>query len=332
MQESPIPGVLFRNIETNHIKMRIAEMGDTGPLVILVHGWPESWYSWRHQISAIAKAGYRVVIPEMRGYGKTDAPQRIESYDIVNLAADIVGLLDALDEKKAHVIGHDWGAIVAANTVLLHPDRFSSLVLMSVPYSGRPDRLPLTTMKEKFKDRFFYIIYHNEPIGAAEAEYDADPYGILSRLYLSPDSPREPKTVTDQHWEAGGWIPRLGAAKNLPKWLNKEELDYYVAQFKDSGFRGGINYYRNIDRNWKITEHLSNAKIEIPTLFIAGERDVVIGGANETSLTALMSGPIPGLKKVVVVPEMGHWIQQEAPEETNSAVLEFLSLLKHEQQ
>jgi pimeloyl-ACP methyl ester carboxylesterase len=311
--------------------MRSAQMGDTGPLVVLVHGWPESWYSWRHQISSIAKAGYRVVIPEMRGYGKTDAPQQVESYDIVNLAADMVGLLDALGDEKAHIIGHDWGAIVAANTVLLHPDRFSSLVLMSVPYSGRPDQLPLTTMKEKFKDNFFYIIYHNERTGAAETEYDADPYGLLSRLYLSPDSPREPKTITDLHWEAGGWIPRLGAAKSLPKWLNQEELDYYVAQFKDSGFRGGINYYRNIDRNWKITEHLSNAKIEIPTLFIAGEKDVVIGGANETRLTTMMRRAIPGLKKVVVVPKMGHWIQQEAPEETNTAVLEFLSLLKPEQ-
>lgn len=332
MNETPIPGALFRYIETNHINMRIAEMGDTGPLVILVHGWPESWYSWRHQISTIAEAGYRVVVPEMRGYGKTDAPQQIETYDIVNLAADIIGLLDALGERQAHLIGHDWGAIVAANTVLLHPDRFASLVLMSVPYSGRPDQSPLTTMKTKFKDNFFYILYHNELTGAAETEYDADPYGILSRLYLSPDSPREPKTITDQHREAGGWIPRLGAAKGLPTWLDQQELDYYVAQFKDSGFRGGINYYRNLDRNWKITEHLNDVKIEIPTLFIAGEKDVVIGGADEASLTTMMIEPIPGLRKVIVVPKMGHWIQQEAPEETNAAVLEFLSLLKPDKQ
>ncbi len=328
MQEPPVQGVSCRTIETNRIRMRLWEMGETGPVVLLVHGWPESWYSWRHQISAIAESGYRVVIPEMRGYGKTEAPDEVESYDIVNLAADMTGVLDTLGVEKANIIGHDWGAIVAANTVLLHPNRFSSLVLMSVPYTGRPDQSPLESMKAKFGDNFFYILYHNKAGGIAEAEYDADPRGILSRLYLSPNSPRKPRMLTHQHHTAGGWIPRLGAAKDLPEWLNDDELDYYVAQFTESGFRGGINYYRNIDRNWRITEHIKNSKIEIPTLFIAGAKDVVIGGLSDVELTEMMIGTIPRLTRVVILPEMGHWIQQEAPTETNAAVVEFLTALQ----
>ena len=190
MESSPVEGVTFRFIETNGIRMRIAEMGDEGPLVLLAHGWPESWYSWRHQIPVLAHAGYRVVVPEMRGYGKTDAPESVDTYDVLHLAGDMVGVLDALGEEKATIVGHDWGAVVAVNSVLLHPERFSSLVLMSVPYGGRGSSSLMESMKSRFGDNFFYILYHNEP-GVAEAEYDADPRGILSRLYLSPGSPRE---------------------------------------------------------------------------------------------------------------------------------------------
>ena len=324
MEESPVSGATFRFIETNGIRMRIAEMGDAGPLVLLAHGWPESWYSWRHQMPALAKAGYRVVVPEMRGYGQTDAPEPIDDYDIVHLAADMVGVLDALGEPQATIVGHDWGAIVAATSVLLHPERFSSLVLMSVPYGGRAAQSPMDGWKAQFGENFFYILYHNESGGVAETEYDGDPRGILSRLYLSPDSPREAPVVTDPQRSAGGWIPRLGAAKQLPGWLDAKDLDYYVAQFESSGFRGGVNYYRNFQRNWEITEHLADAKIEVPTLFIAGSKDVVIGGATASELEGLMGRAIDDLRDVVLVPEMGHWIQQEDPGATNEALLRFL--------
>ena len=327
MADTPVAGVTFRFIETNGIRMRIAQMGDQGPLVLLAHGWPESWYSWRHQIPALAQAGYRVVAPEMRGYGLTDAPAEVADYDIVQLAADMVGVLDALGEEKATIVGHDWGALVAANAVLLHPERFSSLVLMSVPYRGRGGQSPMAAMQAQFGDNFFYILYHNEAGGVAELEYDSDPRGILSRLYLSPDSPREAPVVTDPKRSAGGWIPRLGAAKELPGWLSKADLDYYVAQFERSGFRGGVNYYRNFQRNWEITEHLSSAKIEVPTLFIAGAKDVVIGGATAEMLQGAMAGTVADLRDVVIVPEMGHWIQQEDPAATNEAMLGFLQSL-----
>lgn len=327
MEESPVAGVTFRFIETNGIQMRIAEMGDEGPLVLLAHGWPESWYSWRHQIPALAEAGYRVVVPEMRGYGETDAPAQVDDYDIVQLAADMVGVLDALGEAEATIVGHDWGAVVAASTVLQYPDRFSSLVLMSVPHRERSENSPMAAMKARVGDNFFYILYHNEPGGVAEAEYDSDPRGLLSRLYLSPDSPREAPQITDPKRSAGGMIGRLGASKELPDWLSQEDLDFYVAQFEQSGFRGGVNYYRNFQRNWEITEHLAAAKIEVPALFIAGEKDVVIGGATAEMLKGVMEPVMTDLRGIVIVPEVGHWIQQEDPAATNEALLSFLEAL-----
>ncbi len=320
---APIPGVTFRFIQTNGIRMRLAAMGESGPLVVLVHGWPESWYSWRHQMVALAEAGYRVVAPDMRGYGDTDAPPNVEDYDIRQLTADIVGILDVYEEEKAIIVGHDWGAIVAWHALLLHPARFSALVAMSVPYGGRPRRSPIESWRERFGDRFFYILYHQAP-GVAEAEYDADPYGLLYRLYQSPNAEREPPEVTDPHYRAGGWIKRLGMPKSLPAWLTQEELDYFVNEFKRAGFRGGVNYYRNFHRNWEITPELDGAKIEQPTLFIAGEGDNVLAGATHQQLSAAMARVCNDLRGVILMPDTGHWIQQERPRETNAALLDFL--------
>ena len=321
--QSPVEGVTFRFIETNGIRMRIAEAGETGPLVLLVHGWSESWYSWRYQLTVLASAGYRVVAPDVRGYGETDAPEAVEDYDIEHLTADMVGVLDALNEEQAIIMGHDWGAIVAWNSVLLHPSRFSALVAMSVPYGGRAAQSPLAGWKARFGDNFYYILYHQEP-GVAEAEYDAGPIGLLSRLYLSPSSPRDPPEVTDPLRSAGGWIGRLGAPRALPGWLRQEDLDYYVSQFNAAGFRGGVNYYRNFHRNWEITPQLADAQVAVPTRFIAGEGDVVIAGASQDALTAMMSRVVPDLRGVILFPDAGHWIQQELPEDTNVAILEFL--------
>ncbi len=316
----------MRMIKSNGINMRIAEMGE-GPLVILVHGWPESWYSWRHQLPALADAGYHAVAPDMRGYGKTDAPGEVEDYDTVHLTGDIVGIIDALGEKTAVVIGHDWGALVAWDCMLLHPDRFSALVAMSVPYSGRSSESLIVTLERAFGDNFFYILYFQD-YGKAEAEFDADPRGILSGMYLSPDSSREKPVLTDPKMSAGGWIPRMGAPKGLPGWLTQADLDYYVNEFAEAGFRGGINYYRNFQRNWEITPQLAGVTIEKPVLFIAGEKDPVIGGADEAMLTATLSRASKDLRGVKLLPKIGHWVQQEAPDDTNREILSFLKGLK----
>jgi len=316
----------LRFIETNGIRMRVAEMGE-GPLVILVHGWPESWYSWRHQLKALADAGYHAVAPDMRGYGKTDKPINIEDYDITHLTGDLVGIVDAMGEEQAILISHDWGSIVSWQAMLLHPSRFSALAAMSVPYSGRSPVSPIDAMRRAYKDNFFYILYFQE-WNVAEREFDADPRGVLSRLYTSPDTPLETPEITDPKRGAGGWIPRRGAPKELPDWLTQEDLDYYVNEFTEAGFRGGINYYRNFHRNWEITPQLAGVKIEAPVTFIAGEKDVVIGGRSAEQLTAGMQRAVTDLRGVTLIPETGHWVQQERPAETNAAIMKFLESLK----
>ena len=224
------------------------------------------------------------------------------------------------------MVGHDWGAIVAWNTVLTYPDRFPALIAMSVPYAGRTEMSLFESYQKRFGENFFYMLYHNEPGGVAEAEYDADPYGIISRLYLSPDSPREKPEITDKHKSAGGWIGRLGAPKGLPDWLQQKDLDTVVDEFRRTGFRGGINYYRNLHRNWEITED-QDPIVKVPTLFIAGEKDMGIAHASEAQLNAAIGRVVPDLRGVVLFPEIGHWVQQEAPEATNKAMLEFLQSL-----
>ncbi|MEM8769915.1 MAG: alpha/beta hydrolase, partial [Pseudomonadota bacterium] len=327
VEETLLPGIRFHEIESNGITMRVAEMGE-GPAVLLAHGWPESWYSWRNQIKALADAGYRALAPDMRGYGGTDAPEDVASYNLFELAADMVGVLDALEIETATMVGHDWGAPVATHTVLVYPERFNGLVLMSVPYGGRSPVNPLDAMRAQAGDNFFYMVYHNEAGGVAEAEYDSDPRGFLSRIYQSPASPRHPPEVTDPKRAAGGWIPRLGEPLGLPDWLREEDLDYYVSQFEQAGFRGGVNYYRNFDRNWQMTEEQGSAPVTVPTLFIAGEADLVIGGASSEQLAAQMAETVPMLKNIVLLPGIGHWVQQEAPEATNAAMLEFINGLE----
>lgn len=322
---SPVDGVTLRYIEVNDITMRIAEAGDDGPLVLLAHGWPESWYSWRHQLKYLSELGYRVVAPDMRGYGGTDAPIAVDDYNIENIAADMVGILDHLGEERAVMVGHDWGAIVAWQTVQFYPNRFDGLIAMSVPFAGRQERSPMVEWRETFGDNFYYILYHNEPNGVAEREYDSNPRELLSRLYLSPRSPRESPAITDPRASAGGWIGRLGAPKSLPSWLSAFDLNYFVGEFERAGFRGGVNYYRNFHRNWELTESLKNAHIGTPTLFIAGERDVVIGGASEARLQGAMSRVVNDLRGVILVPEVGHWVQQEAPDVVNQAMSDFLT-------
>ncbi|MGZ3402246.1 MAG: alpha/beta fold hydrolase [Phenylobacterium sp.] len=316
-------GVKLRRIKTNGITLRIAEMGH-GPLVILVHGWPESWYSWRRQMPALAAAGFHVVAPDMRGYGASDKPSAVEDYDMRHTTGDLAGLVTALGETSAILVGHDWGAIMSWQAMLLHPEKFSALAALSVPYGGRPPASPIDSMRARFKDNFYYILYFQQP-GLAEAEFDADPRAILSRLYTSPDTPTAPPRVTDPKMAAGGWIDRLGAPKALPPWLSQSDLDYYVGEFRRAGFRGGINYYRNFDRNWRTTPELAGVKIKQPVIFLAGEKDIVIGGATADALTASMRRVCEDFRGVVLFPGAGHWVQQERAAEVNRTLLDFLT-------
>lgn len=319
----PISGVSLRKVRTNGISMRIAEAGE-GPMVLFAHGFPESWFSWRHQLQALAAAGYRAVAVDMRGYGMTDAPAEPEAYVMDTLAADMVGVLDALGVEQAHMVGHDWGSPVASHTVVRYPQRFKSLTLMSVPYQPRSPVSPLQAMRERTGDNFFYMVYHNEPGGVAEAEYDADVRTFLRRIYQSPGAERHPPEVTNPARSAGGWIPRMGEPLKLPEWLRPQDLDYYVQQFERSGFRGGVNYYRTFEQNWRASADLEQPVIRVPVLFVAGAADSVIGGANAQQLAASMAPVVADLRRVLLLPDVGHWVQQEAAEETNQAILSFL--------
>ena len=322
-------GAHFRTIDSHGVKLRVVEMGK-GPLVILVHGWPESWYSWRHQIPALAKAGYHVVAPDMRGFGHSDKPSALNDYDITHVSDDLVAITDAMHEKQAVLVGHDWGAIVTWNAILLHPDRFRALANMSVPYRGHATVAPLESMKKTYGDNFYYILYFQQP-GVAEAEFDADPKKTLRRLYVlygGHGTPVDTPAVTDPKMSAGGWLPRVGEPKVLPVWLKEADLDYYAGEFKHAGFKGGINYYRNMNRNWEITPQLAGATISAPVMFIAGKDDPVIRGQTVESLTTGMQTTAKELRGVTIIPDAGHWIQQERPDQVNAMLISFLNGLK----
>jgi pimeloyl-ACP methyl ester carboxylesterase len=261
-----------RFVKSNGIKMHIAEDG-TGPLVVLCHGFPELWYAWRHQLKALAEAGFHVVAPDQRGYGQTDQPEAIEDYNILQLSGDIVGLVDALGETEAVIVGHDWGSAVAWRCALLRPDIFRAVVLMSTPYRQRSwaDIRPTEGMKQMAGDKQFYQLYFQEP-GKAEPELEADVRKtMLNSLYtLSGDAPPDkrwrPLMEKSEASQDTGTVP-----ETLPPWLTEADLDFYTEEFKRTGFRGGLNWYRNMDTNWKLTAFSSGAKIRQPSLFVAGE-------------------------------------------------------------
>ena len=316
-----------RFVRSNGIKMHIAEDGE-GPLVVLCHGFPELWYSWRHQLRALAEAGCHVVAPDQRGYGQTDRPEAVEDYNILQLCGDIIGLVDALGETEAVIVGHDWGAPVAWVCALLRPDIFRAVVLMSVPYRQRSwaDIRPTEAMKQMAGDKQFYQLYFQEP-GKAESELEADVRKtMLMSLYSwSGNAPPE-KRGRFLFDKSEGLLDAGTVPETLPAWLTEADLDFYTEEFKRTGFRSALNWYRNIDANWKLLMPiLSGAKIRQPSLFIAGEFDGVITMYRQAfdSLKETM----PGLRKKVLLSGAGHWIQQERSTAVNDLLIEFLKSL-----
>jgi pimeloyl-ACP methyl ester carboxylesterase len=315
-------GVLHSTIETNGIRMHVAEQGE-GPLVLLCHGFPESWYSWRHQLRALAEAGFRAVAPDMRGYGQSEQPEQIEKYTLLHLVGDMVGLLDALGGRQAVIIGHDWGSSVAWHAGLLRPDRFRAVIGSSVPFRPRPP-LPPTTVMPQTGDAWFYQLYFQKP-GVAEAELERDIRATLrSILYtLSGDMPIAPGGY-DMVPRGKGILSRMTNPFNLPRWLTDRDVDFYVSEFGRAGFRGGLNWYRNIDANWELLAAYAGAQVTVPALYIAGERDLVVSFKGMDQLLANLGKFVPNLRKTIMLPGCGHWTQQERADEVNSAIIGFL--------
>ena len=307
-----------RTVSTNGVELHVEEAG-AGLPVILAHGFPELSYSWRHQLPVLADAGYHAVAPDQRGYGRSSRPEAIEDYDIVHLTGDLLGLLDELGEDRAVFVGHDWGAIVVWQLALMAPERVAGVVGMSVPFLPRPPMPPVQIMRQVFADAFLYIVYFQDP-GIADEELARDPARTMRRMLagltgLDPDAMAK---------DDRGFVDRLREPDRLPDWLSQEELDHYVAEFSRTGFTGGINWYRNFDRNWELTAHLEGAKVEVPSLFIAGAHDPVL----IMSPPAVMDGWLSDHRGTVMVDDAGHWVQQEKPHEVNAALLSFLDSIQ----
>jgi len=318
------PEITHRTVKTNGINMHIAEAGK-GPLVVLVHGFPELWYSWRHQIPAIADAGFHVVAPDVRGYGDSDKPHPVEAYAMTEHIADLNGIMDALGEKQAVVIGHDWGAPMAWNAAALYPERYRAVAALSVPYLPRGPMPPMQMMRAMFQDNFFYMIYFQDE-GVAEAEFESDVNWSM-RMFLwgaSAQGRDIPALINSMAGKKAGAKLFDGAPKldDLPPWISEEEHAYYVGTFKKSGFRGPLNRYRNMDRDWEKMPELQDRKIEQPGLFIAGDKDPVMNFAPVDPMKQF----VPNLK-IVTLKDAGHWTQQEKPAETNAAIIDFLKSL-----
>ncbi len=316
--------IQHRSIQTNGITMHIAEAGE-GPLVLLCHGFPESWYSWRHQIEALSDAGYHVVAPDQRGYGDTDKPEAVEAYTQQHIVGDLVGLVSALGEEEAVLVGHDWGAMVVYNAALWRPDIFRAVATLSVPASPRPAIAPLEIMKMMFGDSFFYILYFQTP-GVAEHELQHDVTRSIRQFMVggSGDAPERDFDLSKLPKKTAYFLDQFEDCEKLPEWLSQEDLNYFVGEFTRNGFRGPLNWYRNFDRSWMLSAPFAGKTIDQPSAFISGDRDLIRGMPD---WGATMRQVLTNLKDVTLLPGIGHWTQQEAPGEVNAALLAFLAKL-----
>jgi pimeloyl-ACP methyl ester carboxylesterase len=318
--------ISHRFIETNALRMHLAESGQ-GPLVLLCHGFPESWYSWRHQLAALAGAGFHAVAPDMRGYGQTDRPDAIDAYTLLHLVGDMVGVLDALGEETAVIAGHDWGAPVAWHAALMRPDRFRAVIGLSVPFRPRGMVRP-TTVMPRSDTAVFYQLYFQTP-GVAEADLEADVAASMRNILLRLSGDVPPRASSEGFSMvplAGGMRSRLPdyASVPLPGWLTEDDLAFYAAEHARAGFRGGLNWYRNIDRNWELLAPFAGAKVTVPALYVTGERDLVLRFPGARELVGNLSSVVPRLRQTMILPGCGHWTQQERADEVNAAMIEFL--------
>jgi pimeloyl-ACP methyl ester carboxylesterase len=311
-----------RTLSANGIDLFVREQGK-GPLVLLCHGWPELSYSWRHQIGALAEAGFHVVAPDMRGFGRSTAPREIDAYTVLHMVGDMVALVAELGASRAAIVGHDWGAPIAWHAAQFRPDLFCGVAGLSVP-PWRGKARPLETLRQAGITDFYWQYF--QPPGVAEEELERD-VALTMRAILGGGFSDPARSLFIR--EGRGFVGAIKPDRPLPDWLTEEELAEFVATYRASGFRGGLNWYRNIDRNWELTAPWAGVPIRQPSLFIAGAKDPVISDAMSGKQLAAMEHVLPGLTRKLIIPEAGHWIQQERPPEVNAALLEFLKKLEY---
>ncbi|MFB7292291.1 alpha/beta fold hydrolase [Actinacidiphila glaucinigra] len=326
-QPAPSADPRHRTIEGPAGRLHLVEQG-TGPLVLLVHGFPESWYSWRHQLPALAAAGYRAVALDVRGYGRSSKPAATDAYRMLDLVEDNVALVRALGQERATVVGHDWGSNIAAASALLHPEVFHAVGLLSVPYAPPGGPRPTDAFARMGGDQEFYVSYFQEP-GRAEAEMEPDVRGWLAGFYAALSADTMPdQGEPDPHFVArtGGRLRDRFPVGKLPAWLSEDDLDVYAGEFERTGMAGALNRYRNMDRDWEDLAQYAGAPIKQPSLFIGGALD-----ASTTWMAdAIDAYPatLPGLTASHILDGCGHWIQQERPEEVNRLLTGWLASLQ----
>jgi len=313
-----------RYVDVNGVRLRVTEAGERGaPVVLLVHGFPDLAYAWRRQVPVLADAGFHVLAPDQRGYGGSSRPGAVTDYDILALTGDLVGLLDSEvggGARRAAVVGHDWGAIVAWHLPLLFPDRVGAVAGLSMPPVPRPRRPPTDALRRTFGDNFFYMLHFQQP-GIADAEMDRDPATTLRRI-MSGTDPNDGAAATRMHAPGPqGFIDRIPEPGGLPPWLSRREFDHYVNEFTRTGFTGPLNWYRNLDRNWELTAAPPATTIAVPALFIGGTADPALAVNRPARAREVVTGDY----REVMISGAGHWLQQERPDEVNAALLEFLS-------
>lgn len=313
------------SIKANGITIAYQDEGQ-GPALLLCHGWPELGHSWRHQVPVLVAAGYRVIVPDMRGFGGTDVPDAVEDYTILHLVGDMVGLLDALKIESCAIIGHDWGAPVAWHAALMRPDRFRAVAGLAVPWSPRGPHGSLVGMARAQGLSRFYMVWFQEP-GVAEADLERDPYETHRRLLVGASGA---SAAAGKGWplvipDGQGLIETCPAVETLPDWLTEEDLQIYAAAYRRTGHRGGLNWYRNLDRNWALTAPWHGAPIRVPACFIAGSLDGVLRMPGmDKALKAMDGVTCADYRGTTLIDGAGHWVQQEAPEATNKALIAFL--------
>ncbi|KDP27824.1 hypothetical protein JCGZ_18904 [Jatropha curcas] len=311
-----------RFVQVNGINIHVAEAGPVnGPVILFIHGFPELWYSWRHQIVALASLGYRAVAPDMRGYGDTDAPDDLQSYTCFHIVGDLIGLLDAVapQQEKVFVVGHDWGAYIAWHLCLFRPDRVKALVNLSVVFALRnPNGKRIEVMRAVYGDDY-YMCRFQEP-GEIEAEFaELGTERILKEFFTY----RHPGPIFLPKGKAFSRLPETPLV--LPSWFSEEDVQYYTNKFEKKGFTGGLNYYRILDRNWELTAPWNGAQVKVPAKFIVGDQDLTYNsfGAKDYIEKGGFKKAVPFLEEVVIMEGVAHFLNQEKPEEINKHIYDF---------
>ena len=318
----------YREVEANGLRMRIADHG-AGPLILLCHGFPETAYAWRHQLEALAAEGYRVIAPDLRGFGGTTAPEAVEAYTLQLLVGDMVGLLDALTEESAVIVGNDWGATLAWQAALLRPDRFTAVAAIGVPIMGQPP-VPPTQVFPQTDDALFYTLYFQDE-GVAEAEFEADVGQALLKIYHAASGDAGPRGAHDATpnpfsmvSREGGLLAPLPVPEQGLQWLTDNDLAAFESDYSKSGFRGGLNLYRNLNRNWALHAALSGRTVDVPALYMVGTRDTGLAIPGMQQIIDAQEALAPRIRKPVYLEGCGHWAPQERPDQVSERLATFL--------